>query len=78
MTPDLQALMADVKLGKPALYPGEIGAARRIEQQRRSSAVQAMAKTALTKLHPEDYRTLYEQAKQIVDEQSGPLPGDPV
>jgi hypothetical protein len=54
----------------------EVRAARIQEQKRRSGIAQSRAKTALTKLHPADWKSLWEQAVLEIDAERGPLPGD--
>lgn len=47
---------------------------KRKEQQRRNGIAQSRAKTALTKLHPEDYRRLYIEMLDEVNAEAGPMP----
>jgi hypothetical protein len=71
-TPNYQALRGT----RLAHLSDEVRAARIREQKRRSAVAQSRAKTALTKLHSEDFRSLYAQAVLEVDSECGPLPGD--
>jgi hypothetical protein len=77
-TPDLDSLMAG-RLGRGYArreFPPEVSAARGVEQRRRSSAAQNMALTALSRLHRDDFRSLYRQAVAKINAERGPLPGD--
>ena len=51
---------------------------RTAERNRRYAKAAHMAKTALSKLHPDDYSNLYDQAAARIWEECGPLPGDDV
>lgn len=49
-------------------------AERRKEQQRRAMDYRRLALTALSRLHPDDYKRLHAEAKEMVDAKKGPLP----
>lgn len=51
-------------------------AARQKEVMRRNNVATGLARKALVRLHNEDYRSLWAQAKAKVDAEFGPLPGD--
>lgn len=57
-------------------FSPEVAKARRKEMSRRTGHAKARALAVLQRLHPEDYRALYLQAKGELDEECGPLPGD--
>jgi hypothetical protein len=73
--PDYQALRGSNQ-SKLAHLSVEVRLARIREQRARAGTAQSRAKTALTKLHAEDYRSLWRQAVLEVDAERGPLPGD--
>lgn len=71
-TPDYRALR-----GRRLTHlSDEVRQSRIREQKRRAGMAQSRAKTALTKLHADDFRSLYAQAVLEVDAECGPLPGD--
>lgn len=77
--PDLNALIGERtpgRRGRPVVFPPDVASARHAEQMRRGSRAQRLAFQALAKLHPDDYRSLYEQAKVVIEAERGPLPGD--
>lgn len=47
---------------------------RRKEQQRRAMEYRRLALSALSRLHPEDYKRLHAEARELVDSQRGELP----
>lgn len=55
--------------------PKEIQAARNHERLLRCARAQQLAKGALTRLYPADYRSLYTQAIDKIYSELGPLPG---
>jgi hypothetical protein len=65
--PDLEALLA---IPRPERRKSQ----HQVEALRRAAKAQALAKQALTKLHPDEYRSLFEQAKAKLAAELGPLP----
>jgi len=68
MALDLQEILAG---GKPRIT---FSKKRHTEQVRRSASAQGKARTALTYLHPDEYRELYVQAIAAINAERGPLP----
>ena len=73
---DLNELLGIPRSRRQPRFSADVAKARRREQSRRAAAAQGLARTALTKLHPDDYAALYRQAVNKVNADRGPLPGD--
>lgn len=76
---DLDALVAlppGRRRGRPATFTPDVAKARHAETVRRLNAARALALKALTRLHPNDFRALCEQARAKINAERGPLPGD--
>jgi hypothetical protein len=71
MSVELENILNGPRLMKPKTRESD---ARRVEKARRAATAQGLAKQALTKLYPDEYRELFEQAKARVAASRGPLP----
>ncbi len=76
VAPNLQDALASKPLRSKRLDE-ETQQQRNIEMTRRCSAAAGKAKQALSYLYPDEYRSLYLQAVEMVNAERGPLPGDP-
>jgi hypothetical protein len=57
-------------------YSDDVAKARKGEQMRRRSAAYELAVRGMHELYPEDWKRLFAEAKEIINEDRGPLPGD--
>ena len=71
---DLAALLEGVPRRRK--LPPDVAKARQREQFRRHSAAGRLVLQALSRLHPEEYRSLLDQAQARLVAERGPLPGD--
>jgi hypothetical protein len=62
--------------GRVATRSRDVAEARKREQMHRNGLTQSRALRALSRLHPDEYKELYRQAKEWVADERGPLPGD--
>ncbi len=75
--PNLEELLAQaVNRHRTHRWDDETRRRRFTEQGWRGATASSRAKSALTRLHPDDYRSLYLQAIQSINAERGPLPGD--
>lgn len=77
--PNLEELLAAGRAstnGRAQPFSPEIAKARKLEQRTRTAMAVSLAAQALRRLHPDDHRSLYEQALAKVNAKRGPLPGD--
>lgn len=63
--------------GRTSQYSEEVAAARTAAIQKRNARANYIANKGLQNLYPDDWSELLKQAREIVDNESGPLPGDP-
>lgn len=75
--PDYAELLGSASRGRPKKFGKRIMSLRAKEQSRREATIKWRVMRALTHLHPDEVETLRQQARAIVDRESGPLPGDP-
>lgn len=62
--------------GAEKRWSPEIREARRKIMNQRRSRARDRAVSALARLHPEDFRVLYDTALSEINTKDGPLPGD--
>ncbi len=65
------------RIGRPPLFDKETAKRRRHEQLRRRNKAQHDAQWELAKAHPLEYVALKQARLAEINEQCGPLPGDP-
>ncbi|HXH34412.1 MAG TPA: hypothetical protein VNJ54_08380 [Plantibacter sp.] len=74
--PNLQDLLGLVSSRLRRGLDKETQQQRSKERTNRGATAASKATTALRRLHPDDYRSLYQQASEMVNAERGPLPGD--
>lgn len=67
--------MTHAKTGRPVVFPPEVGAARRIEINRRRSKAVNYANATLREKHADEWADLFNLAATDFEKQYGPLPG---